>query len=279
MQETGNNLMYELITDLSYDLYRTHEYKLSIGVSLDGFSFSVIHPGENKLIALGNFPLTVSSEIFLGRRFNEWYDNHDILKRSYSEILLLYNSDKFTIVPGEYYLYDRQNEAGNFIFGKKDGYSWRDNYLPYAESNLIFRIPDSFIEVSEQIFPDIRIVHPLSILIKKAEALSESENPLILLFSKENFSVILYLKGKLQFINNFSYAHANDVVYYLTSLSNKLNFSYNNVKILITGDIDHDSEPYNILKEYFPGSAFLIPELSYNKDIFKESMHRFLTLC
>jgi hypothetical protein len=280
MQETGNNLMYELIADPLYELYRTNEYKLSIEVSLDGFSFSVTHPGENKLIALGNFPVTVSSEIFLGRRFNEWYDNQDILKHSYNEIRLLYNSDKFTIIPSEYYMYEKQNEAGNFIFEKKDSYSWRDNYLPYAESNLIFRIPDSFIKVSEQKFPNNKIVHPLTLLIKKTEELSDGDNPLAaLLFRKESFSTILYLNGRLQFINNFGYAHANDVVYYLTSLSNKLNISYNNLQILIAGDIASDSEIDYTLKKYFPGTAFLTPGINYNKNIFNVPMHRFLTLC
>jgi hypothetical protein len=74
--------MNALTTDPAFDINRTEEYKLSIQVSLDGFSFSVVHVHENRLLAFGQFPITVSSESFLGRRFTEWLNEVECCKKN-----------------------------------------------------------------------------------------------------------------------------------------------------------------------------------------------------
>ncbi|MDD4108576.1 MAG: DUF3822 family protein [Prolixibacteraceae bacterium] len=270
--------MYELITDPSYDLNRPDEYKLSIQVSPDGFSFSLIRINEQKLIALGNFPVTVSSETFLGRRFSDWLESHEILQQPYIERHLLYFTDKFTIVPAEYYIYEKQDEIGSLIFGKHDDYAYRDNYMPETGSNLIFRIPVSFLNVAEQKFPNIRINHPVSILNQKIESfINNFETLLVLLFGKKSFSAIVYTNGKLLLINNYLYSDTNDVVFYIASILNSPGMKQN-PKILVAGEIIPDGKLYDSLKKYFPGTDLFPSEINFDKDIFRESMHRFLTL-
>ena len=43
--------MYDLVNETGFNLEKSQEYILSIQISLDGFSFSVVSPSDNKLLA------------------------------------------------------------------------------------------------------------------------------------------------------------------------------------------------------------------------------------
>ena len=48
--------MHDLVTEESFDLEKTYEYILSIQVSLDGFSFSILDITRKKYLALKSYP-------------------------------------------------------------------------------------------------------------------------------------------------------------------------------------------------------------------------------
>lgn len=269
-----------LITDPDFDIYRTKEYKLSIQISLDGFSFSVIQPSENKLLATCYSPATVSSAKFLGRRVGEWTDSQEILKNNFGETKLLYNSDKFTLAPGVFYDYEKQNNLASFVFGKQTGFESRDNYLEETTANLVFLIPDSLTEVFQTKFPGSAIYHPVSVINRKINKLGKHlQQNIAINFYKNCFHLLLYADGKLQLANHYKFAHPNDVVYYIVNVlkSNRLNIK--NTTLLLSGEILKESELFILIQNFFNNTEFLTPSLKLNSEIFGEQTHLFFTLC
>src|SRR6056297_543962 len=151
--------------DQTFDFTRTEEYTLSIQAGLDGFSFCITHPQGNRLMALGQQPATISSEHFLERRFKEWSQNHDLLQRNYQEIRILFSTQKFTIIPGELYNYEKQHEITDLLFGREQGMADLDNYIPEITGNLLFRIPGSLHREFSKEFPEHRLIHPLTAIL------------------------------------------------------------------------------------------------------------------
>ncbi len=272
--------MVFLKTDPDFDIYRTKEYKLSIQVSLDGFSFSVIQQSENKLLATCYSPATVSSVNFLGRRVGEWIDSQEILKNNFSETKLLYSSDKFTLVPGVFYDYEKQNNLASFVFGKVPGFESLDNYLEEETANLVFSIPVSLTEVFQNKFPGSAIYHPVSVINRKINKLGKHlDQNIAIHFYKNCFHLLLYADGKLQIANHYRFAHPNDVVYYIVSVLKSKQLNIKNTTLLFSGEIIKESELIIILQNFFDNIEFLTPSLKLNSKIFGAQSHQFFPLC
>lgn len=270
--------MIALTTDPEFDFNRTEEYKLSIQVSLDGFSFSVVHLHKNKLLAFGQFPITMSSESFLGRRFTEWFTEVEILQKTYSEVQLYYFSDKFTLVPSSFYEFKHQKKIIEKAFGKLNSNSVRDIYFPEDEANLIFTLPDSLNEAFEQTFPGYIILHPLSILSKKIhQGFIQEENEKLLALSFQNnfFSLLLFVGKKLQISNSFYFKHPNDVVFYTLSVLKSRNISPSKTTLLLSGKMYPESEVTTVLSDYFARTEFMNVSVQYNENIFGQQVQQF----
>ena len=78
--------MYDLVNETSFNLEKSQEYILSIQICLDGFSFSVVSPYDNKLLAFKSKPLEVNDEKLVAKYFKEWVDSNDIFQNSFKTI-------------------------------------------------------------------------------------------------------------------------------------------------------------------------------------------------
>ncbi|SHE31750.1 Protein of unknown function [Mariniphaga anaerophila] len=273
--------MVTLITDPSFDYNRTEEYKLSIQVSLDGFSFSVVQEKEAKLLAFEHLPITISSASFLGRRFSEWHESRELLQKQYAETQLFYSSENFTLVPAEFYEYEKQEQLAKCNFGSKNEISVRDNYLPDVEANLIFSVPESLLEAFNNLFPGCSVNHPVSLFNQKIQEgyqQEDKERLLALLFHKNTFSLLLYQKGQLTQINSFAYRHPDDVVFYTLSVFKSLHLSASKTPLLLAGTINKENDVVNSLSEYFAKTSFLALPFQYNRDIFGNLLNPFTPL-
>ena len=72
--------MSELVSYEWFDIEKTYKYILSIQVSLDGFSFSVLSQHEDNVLAFKTNQLKISSAALIPRRFNDWLESEELLK-------------------------------------------------------------------------------------------------------------------------------------------------------------------------------------------------------
>ena len=271
--------MSEIITDISFDLTRTKDYILSIQVSLDGFYFSVIHKDNNQLLALGNYPAIISSEKFLGRRFFEWASSEQYFNNIFSEARLIYYTGRVTLVPGDYYDYNHQDDILNLIFGKTAGFSSHDNYWPDNKCNLIFSIPDSFLNPAVQKFQDLKIIHPLSVLnLKAREYIQNNNNIFVLYLENKGFSHLLYYNNTLVSVNSYNIQTIDDVIYFVLSILKQNNINPRETKFFIAGDTAERKELDARLKQYAHSTQSFKPITKINTEIFSISLDPYINL-
>jgi len=271
--------MHELITDQSFDLARANEYKLSIQVSLDGFSFSVVRIYDNRLVGLKNVPAKISTEKFIARRFSEWIQSEEIFNNHFSEIHVQYNTANFTLLPGEFFIEEKQNELAGMLFEQEVTSQVISNLDEISEIQFLFTVPvNLFTEITSK-FGDCSIVHPSAALAKKYPSdIKEGEKGALLYFSKNSFILLLFSEDNLLLANRFNFSHANDVVYYLMAVLNQHKITPADAKIYLSGEIFKNNQPESLLREYFSKTEFWYPKNPMNTEIFKDNLHRFITL-
>lgn len=271
--------MTGLITDPAFNLNRTEEYKLSIQVSQDGFSFSVIHENENKLLVLEYFPLSISSDKFLGRHFEEWIDNYVILQKKYNNYRITYHPDKFTFIPSDYYNKNNQEIPANIVLGKQNDKVVIDNYLPSANGNIIFPVSSNVREIVKTRFSEKLLLHPLTILETELHNMTNlKELSMVLYFENKKFDLILYKHSKPIIINSFYYLNADDVLYYVFTALKNIKAEPQKTTVYLAGKVFPKSPTYNNFKNYFKRVIFFVPDIQFNSALFKEPLHRFIVL-
>jgi hypothetical protein len=252
-----------------FDSNRTKEYKLSILVSQDGFSFSVVHPLKNRILAFYEEKINLSSIHFIGRRFEEWLDSQGILQNNFAEINLYYNSGKYTPAPSEFYDYENQNALINLLHGSDKACETRDNYIPEISANLIFTVPISLIEAFQNHFPGIPVQHPLSGFIASTVQNIDSEiNLSSLIINESSFDLLLFSKGSLLAVNHFKSVIPDDVAYFLFSVIKYHNISAENLKIELAGSITEENKIFNALHKLFKNIRLKDISVNYDFEVF-----------
>lgn len=267
--------MYELIIDEYFDLEKTKEYILSIQVSLGGFSFSVIHPNQNKLLALQHTPTTISNEKFISRRFEEWRESEELLQQSYKETRFIIASEKFTLVPEKFYNPQQKREIINPVTEINAKETIGENKIEGFETRLLYVIPAQL----ETIMEHPTFLHPIKLLIENRPEIN-AENGLNLWFNSGGCYFVLYNSKQIILVNHFKITHENDIIYYVLTTLKQLDVAPNKTELHVAGKMVDKESIISLLKKYFACIELLKPkgDIQINMEIFKQPIHPFIHL-
>ena len=242
--------MSELVSFESFNVEKTYEYILSIQVSLDGFSFSVLSQQEDKLLAFKLIRLKISSSSLISRRFDEWLKTEDLLQKPFKKIRIIVFSDEFTLIPEQYFHEGLKKEIPPLLFGDNNEAEIAENVINNLKTRLIFTLPAGLNSVITEQIGECEIVHPVKIILNNLPE-TEKENGLILLFDVNNFYITLFNNNKVLLTNNFKMTHANDVVYYVLTTLKQLEISTSETNLFITDTINKLPEIEKSMQPYF----------------------------
>ncbi len=242
--------MHDLVTNETFDLEKTYEYRLSIQVSLDGFSFFIELPGENKLLAFKNSPLKISSGTLLVRHFKEWITRENILQKPFKKIRIIVYGEKFTLVPEKIFQNTLKSEIPRFLFDKNADLEIAENIIGKLESRLIFVLPTGINSVFREQIGECEIVHPVKIILNNLPK-TKKEYGLILLFDAKFSYILCFNTKKILLTNSFKPAHVNDVVYYVLTTLKQLEILYSETELFLVGSHKKYPEIKDALKSYF----------------------------
>lgn len=258
--------MCDLVTDNSFRLEKTYEYILSIQVSLGGFSFSVVHPDEKRLLALKNKQLTISDDRFIARHMQEWLQSEEILQQTFKQTRLIILSEKFSLVPKEFFEKEKKRELIDCTLETKDNDIFVENWIEDFNTCLVFTLPSNLEDTIKQ----STLLHPVKLLIDKRPQLSLG-NGLILWFNAAGVYLILYNEDQLLLANHFKITHDNDVIYYVLTALNQLNTSPRKTELYLGGEIEQNGKLKKMLCNYFESVNFLNQDEEFIVDLEKFS--------
>jgi hypothetical protein len=264
------------ITDKNYK-------KLSLQVTLNGFSFCTIDTLSNKIVALkeidfNDFPKSSKVEDHYLKAFNDYSE----LKEKYDEIIVLHDSNLDTFVPNA--LFDEEFLGSYLQYNTKvfetDFFAF--DALPNYEINHVF-IP--FVNINNYLldqFPTFNYKHINTILVSKLLELSKNidEKQVFVHFSKNKFEIVIIQNQKLLLFNSFDFATKEDFIYYLLFTTEQLNLNPEHFKVQLLGLISEDSELFEIAFKYVRNVSLLdVSNIENNNDLSKaDNLKHFLLL-
>jgi hypothetical protein len=241
--------MHEFVTDKSFDLEKTFEYILSIQVSLNGFSFSVVCPTENKLLAFNHTPLKISSESLITRRFKDWISSERLFSKTFKKVQLILFSKEFTLVPEKYFNSEVKTEIPNLLFEHKRETEIAENFIIDQKSRIVFTLPKGMNKIITEYFGECEIIHPIKLVANK-HSKTDKKYCLRLIIETGNFYITLFKEGKIILANNFDYAHTNDLIYYVLTTLKQLSISPKETELVYSGTLENENT-LSTLQKYF----------------------------
>ena len=243
--------MYEKeLFDETLDINATNNYEISIQVSLNGFSFSLLDIHRNKFVMLREYKLS-GRDSDLCKQIEEIIYKDDFLGKPYHKYRLVYIFEKTTLIPTG--LFDPAVKDDYFTLNHilEDNYIVSNNRIVEPDSFLLFDIRQDLQELLIRAFPEASLSHHLKPLLFTFfnNSTNQTERYIHINIEDTYFNVVVLDKGKMEFINTFRYRNSSDILYYLLYTFEKMNIDKNEV-VHITGLVDMGDELYNNMARY-----------------------------
>ena len=231
----------------------TSNIKLSIHISLNGLSFSIVDLISDEISFYKKHVFTKkTTPKNLLKELKKHFKETPELNDAFSSVKIIHYNNLSTVVPEV--VFDKNNALSYLKFNSQilqNDYVAYDQifnnecvnvYIPYVNiNNFIFKKFDSFI-----------YNHYSSIILEEVKSNEKNSiNPSLYLNICLNHLEIIYFKdNKLIFYNTFDYSTKEDVIYYLLFTIDQLKLNPEKTPLIISGSISVDDEYYEIIYKY-----------------------------
>ena len=259
--------MYDFV-DESFDRNYSHENKLSIQVSLNGFSFCIQGVEDNRVLVFKSPDFIISNSHLLARRFREWYHEEELLQLPYKAHEIIVNNPDFSLIPEQLEsVHLKKNVSELLPNGKETEYA--EGWIKSIHAKLVYHLPPEFAKTIEETLGESRLLHPVQKLIG-IQKRTEHENSVLLFFDQKDMYFILKKESELVLANIYRINHTNDAVYFILSVLQQFGVPGKKVSVLTGGKSNFLNELPSAFSRYFYSVEKMKPLVSNETSLPKE---------
>lgn len=263
--------MFDLTANNFFENKDLNQYKVSIQISLDGFSFLITRETGNEIIAGKNSPVKISSPALTSRHFADWHSTEPLLKLPFQKVTVYNFEELFTLVPAE--TDENTVKQINRILLDKENERKHYSNKTLGNVNVNFAIHSELASQVEKAFGGVEWIHPVAVLLNH---LPETDKPnlSLLIRTQNHYFLIIRQRTKLLLANSFAANHSNDLIYQVINTFQQLKVSRNLTQLMISGTSENHRKTAETLAAYFPNISLFPPEKEELKGI--NSLHHYL---
>src|SRR5690625_4598269 len=231
---------------------------LSILISRDGFYFCVNH--ENKRITDFNFkrfsspktPEELLKEIHLS--FTDVFNEQKL--KEITDVKVFYAHALYALVPRPYFLEDKLSDYLKFNVGLMSTDEITFDKLKTINANLVY-VP--FTNINNFIYDQVgefTFKHATGIFIDQCKQENQDGITVYANVFLSHFDLCVFEENELILCNSFDYFSAEDFVYYILFVFEQLKLNPDQLNLCLSGEIDEDSEIYELLYTYVRNISF-----------------------
>jgi hypothetical protein len=260
-----------------------YQKEISIQFSLDGFSFCICNSINKELqhFTAYTFESSIATPELLLSKIEELFNQNSILNQEFENITIIHQNNLSTLVPSTlfkeeelklYLDYNIKTLSNDFIaFDNLSQLEIKNVYIPYININNFFF----------QKFGEFEYKHHSTVLIDKLilHAKNNIEKQFFVNVTASNFDIVVIENSKLLFYNSFSFNTKEDFIYYILFTAEQLKLNPEDFLLSFIGDIEKDSEIYQITYQYVRNVSFInldIPFFNEDNDISNHSNYTIL---
>jgi hypothetical protein len=248
------------VIDDSFDKNITTSYFLSIQVSLNGLSFSVLDPVRNIYILFKH--ISFEKEDVNYAQTQELLITNPVLNYDYKRVYFLFNTSNATIVPGSLYNYEETKQT--LLFNSRineEQHKVDSQKMKLADAWNMFAIPDFLYYLVKNQYPGVVFFQQYTPQIE-ANLLSgvETAEPVMYInIQKDIFDIVVLKKYSLLFCNSFKYNNPEEFAYFALNSIKQLNLNQKNLKVILSGIVSGSSSYYLMLNKYLNSVSIIQP--------------------
>lgn len=234
------------LVDETFDLNLTFEYSLSIQISLDGFSFSILDNLQNKVVYLCYHELYDSKPEFVLKRLQNIYEESELLQLAYKRTaILLSNSTKQQLISSELFIPEEVTHYQQVAFSKIKNHHSEYFNMKSCSMKLVLSSP-------ELIRSWLSSKHPSAVftpnLINWEKQIDQKKNMALVSISKRKIFLVIYGDHGLSSFNSYPWYDESDLLYFI--LGSLKNQPAQIEQLLLSGMVNRFSYIYHQLKSY-----------------------------
>ncbi len=236
--------------------------KLSIQVSLNGFSFCVVDTINGAIVKseLVSFA-GEQTPYHLKKKLASLFNKYNLNKDKFSEVVVIHRNKLFSFVPKS--LFD-EAEMPNYlkfnakilandhiVFDELDNYDMVNVYVPFVNiNNYIYELFGEFI------FKHSGTVMVESLLSNQSNV---NEPQCFVHVTQKEMEVAIISQKKLLLYNSFNFNSKEDFIYYLLFTLEQLKLDTETIKLKLFGSIEEGDLLYNICYSYVKHVSIFVP--------------------
>jgi hypothetical protein len=246
--------------DKALDKQASENYKLSIRVSIDGFSFCIFDIQRNKFAALADWDFQgVYNTLALRKLLNELLPMQEWLLLPYQQTRIIIENSTSTLIPKP--LFSEANIHDYLMLNVSDNKKKIIKYdaLSLLEAVNIFTLHPLINEILTDYFKNASIHHHSSALIQTLLLMNKNislETGVFVHVRKSNFDIVIIRNNNLIFFNSFHYQSREDFIYYLIFVLEQLNLNPEETHVVLLGNVSKISDVYEITYKYIRRIGF-----------------------
>lgn len=232
--------------DKSFNSTECIKYRLSIQISLNGFSFCIFDTETQKHVMLKSYPYSASITDYnsFAKEVGSLLNNIPV---SNIPVKCLFITHKNTLIPDEIFSEKKIRSFMSFLFPLEELDEIHYNYIPSVKGYCGCIIPSPVAAEIGVRFHGVKFYSQAYLSVQ--QTLSKAEATKLRVIFCPNFIDISVVKDNVLILNNsFEISDIKDAVYFISALINK--FELKDSPIYLAGDISL-TEVKN-LKNYFP---------------------------
>ena len=258
------------VKNRSIDLNNLYETHLSIQLSLNGFSFCVIDKTYDlvqKLVHHAFEDIAAGPEDLLAR-IQSIFEKETLLQQKYGSVNVSHVNELSSLVPKPFF--DESKLKDYIRYSSK---TFDNDYIVWdeIENHDLINVYIPFVNVNNFLlerFGSFEYKHFSTVLITNLlSTYRYSEHPHIFIHVDRNrMYVVAISNNKLQLYNSFSFKTREDFLYYLLFAAEQLDMDPENFELVLSGDIDKNSELYDIAYTYVRKIGLIENRFKYEFD-------------
>jgi hypothetical protein len=234
------------------------DYTLNLQIGSDSFRFCIIDGHENKCLWLEDYRF--SSLFFTEQlldQLNLIYDDHQVLQAGFWEkIKLSFRNQHFTLIPEAFFKKELVNE---YLQKTIETSSEPEEAFFYRHSLFgmvnVFSAERKIMDWFRAAYLNktISILHQTSAFIEgvlQVPEKSTSAQSLSILVEQSHLTIVVTEAKKLHYCNTFFYSSVQDFTYYVMLVINELSMDPETCKVILYGELNHDSAIFSLLYKY-----------------------------
>jgi len=266
--------------DETLDINSTETYELSVQMSPDGFSFTILDTIRNKYVLLRATDPD-ENKYLASDKISGIISKDDFLTKHYKKVNIVMPSPKFTLVPSPLFDPGKKEEYFSFNLIRNENEVILSNKIPDPDAYVVFSVQKAIIEIAKQFWPAAQALHHTRPLLNQVSHASKSVagHYVHIHIEREFFNMFIFDKSNLTFSNTFNYRNISDILYYVLNVFRTMSISHDET-IHFSGQTERYDDLYSNFAIYIRNLKFTEPSGNFTWSyVFNDiELHRYINL-